>query len=138
MGDGEDFNKRNIAEFRANHGRVGGQFEGAPLLVLHTVGARSGEPRSNIMMYLKDGERYLVFASKAGADTSPAWYFNMRANPRVRVEVGDDAFEAEATELTGAERDDKFAEQARRFPGFGEYQNKTTRTIPVIALSPVR
>jgi deazaflavin-dependent oxidoreductase (nitroreductase family) len=138
MSDGEDFNTRNIAEFRANHGRVGGQFEGAPLLVLHTVGARSGEPRSNIMMYLKDGERYLVFASKAGADTSPAWYFNMRANPRVRVEVGDDAFEAEATELTGAERDDKFAEQARRFPGFGEYQNKTTRTIPVIALSPVR
>jgi deazaflavin-dependent oxidoreductase (nitroreductase family) len=66
--------------------------------------------------------RALVFASKAGADTSPAWYFNMRANPRVRVEVGDDAFEAEATELTGAERDDKYAEQARRFPGFGEYQ----------------
>lgn len=63
-----------------------------------------------------------MFASKAGADTSPAWYFNMRANPRVRVEVGDDAFEAEATELTGAERDDKYAEQARRFPGFGEYQ----------------
>jgi deazaflavin-dependent oxidoreductase (nitroreductase family) len=138
MSGGEVFNTRNIAEFRANHGRVGGQFEGAPLLVLHTVGARSGEPRSNIMMYLEDGERYLVFASKAGADTSPAWYFNMRANPRVRIEVGDDAFEAEATELTGAERDDKYAEQARRFPGFGEYQEKTTRTIPVIALSPVR
>jgi deazaflavin-dependent oxidoreductase (nitroreductase family) len=81
MSDGEDFNATNIAEFRANHGRVGGQFEGAPLLVLHTVGARSGEPRTNIMMYLEDGHRYRVFASKAGADTSPAWYFKMRANP---------------------------------------------------------
>jgi deazaflavin-dependent oxidoreductase (nitroreductase family) len=131
----DDFNANNIAEFRANHGRVGGQFEGAPLLILHTVGAKSGEPRTNIMMYLADGDRYLVFASKAGADTNPAWYFNMRANPRVRVEVGDDVFEADATELRGAARDDKYAEQASRYPGFADYQRKTTRTIPVVALT---
>jgi deazaflavin-dependent oxidoreductase (nitroreductase family) len=98
---------------------------------------RSGEPRTNIMMYLADGGRYLVFASKAGADTNPAWYFNMRTNPRVRVEVGDEAFDADATELTGAERDKKYAEQARRYPGFAGYQQKTTRVIPVVALSRV-
>ena len=137
MSDGDDFNANNIAEFRANHGRVGGQFEGAPLLILHTVGARSGEPRTNIMMYLADGDRYLVFASKAGADTNPAWYFNTTANPRVRIEVGDEVFDADATELSGAERDEKYAEQARRYPGFAGYQEKTDRTIPVIALSPV-
>ncbi|MDT5113871.1 MAG: hypothetical protein QOE20_5761, partial [Mycobacterium sp.] len=87
MADGEDFNSKNIAEFRANHGRVGGQFEGAPLLILHTVGAKSGEPRTNITMYLEDGDRYLIFASKAGADTNPAWYHNVSANPEVRIEV---------------------------------------------------
>jgi len=137
MSDGDDFNARNIEEFRANHGRVSGQFEGAPLLILHTVGARSGEPRTNVMMYLRDDDRYLVFASKAGADTNPAWYFNMRANPRVRVEVGDEVFDAEATELTGAERDAKYAEQGRRYPGFLDYEQKTTRVIPVVALSRV-
>jgi deazaflavin-dependent oxidoreductase (nitroreductase family) len=137
MADGEDFNAKNIAEFRANHGRVGGQFEGAPLLILHTVGAKSGEPRTNITMYLEDGDRYLIFASKAGADTNPAWYHNVSANPEVRIEVGDDAFVAVATELKGAERDEKYAEQARRYPGFGEYQEKTSRTIPVVALAPV-
>jgi deazaflavin-dependent oxidoreductase (nitroreductase family) len=87
------------------------------------------------MMYLADGDRYLLFASKAGADTSPGWYFNMRANPRVRVEVGDDVFDADATELEGAERDEKYAEQANRYPGFADYQRKTTRTIPVVALT---
>jgi deazaflavin-dependent oxidoreductase (nitroreductase family) len=137
MADGEDFNAKNIAEFRANHGRVGGQFEGAPLLILHTVGARSGDPRTNIMMYLADGARYLVFASNAGADTHPAWFFNIKANPRVRVEVGDDVFEAEAVEVQGDERDLRYAEQARRYPGFADYESKTSRTIPVVALDPV-
>ena len=132
-GDGDDFNAKNIAEFRANHGRVGGQFEGAPLLILHTVGAKSGEPRTNIMMYLADGDRYLIFASNAGADTHPAWYHNVSADPNVRIEVGDEAFDAVATELEGAERDEKYAEQARRYPGFAEYQKKTSRTIPVVA-----
>ena len=134
----DDFNTKNIAEFRANHGQVGGQFEGAPLLILHTVGAKSGQPRVNIMMYLADDDRYLVFASNAGADTSPAWYFNARADPNVRIEVGDETFDAVATELERAERDEKYAEQAKRYPGFAEYEEKTTRTIPVVALTPVR
>jgi deazaflavin-dependent oxidoreductase (nitroreductase family) len=137
VSDGDDFNAQNIEEFRANHGRVSGPFEGAPLVILHTVGARSGEPRTNIMMCLADGDRYLLFASNAGADTHPAWYFNIRANPRVRIEVGDDDFDAKATELTGAERDEKYAEQARRYPGFAEYEQKTSRIIPVVALSRV-
>ena len=132
----DDFNERNIAEFRANQGRVGGQFDGAPLLILHTKGARSGEPRTNMMMYLADNDRYLVFASKAGADTNPAWYWNLRAHPEVLVEIGDDTVEAHATELTGSERDEKFAEQAARYPGFAGYEEKTDRIIPVIALTP--
>jgi deazaflavin-dependent oxidoreductase (nitroreductase family) len=138
MADGEDFNAKNIAEFRENHGRVGGPFEGAPLLILHTVGAKSGQPRTNIMMYLQDGDRYLIFASNAGADSHPAWYHNVSANPDVRIEVGDDTFDAVATDLEGAERDEKYAEQARRYPGFGEYEEKTSRTIPVVALTPLR
>jgi deazaflavin-dependent oxidoreductase (nitroreductase family) len=133
---GDDFNERNIAEFRANHGRVGGQFEGAPLLILHSTGARSDEPRTNIMMYLDDGDRYLIFASKAGADSNPAWYWNLRAHPDVRIEVGDEELAAHAVELEGSERDAKYAEQASRFPGFSDYQKKTSRTIPVVALVP--
>ena len=136
MSDGNDFNERNIAEFRANHGRVGGQFEGAPLVVLHTVGARSGKPRTNIMMYLADGDRYLVFASKAGAEDNPAWYWNLKADPHARIEVGHDIVDVYATELQGAERDEKYALQAERYPGFAEYQRKTSRTIPVVALTP--
>ena len=136
MSDGNDFNERNIAEFRANHGRVSGPFEGAPIVLLHTVGARSGKPRTNIMMYLADGDRYLVFASNAGADDNPAWYWNLKANPDARIEVGDDIVDVHATELQGAERDDKYALQAERYPGFAEYQRKTSRTIPVVALTP--
>lgn len=137
MADGEDFNTTNIAEFRANHGRVGGQFDGAPLLILHTVGAKSGQPRTNIMMYLADGDRYLIFASNGGADTHPAWYHNVTAHPEVHIELGDEEFDGVATELEGAERDAKYAEQVRRYPGFGEYQEQTDRTIPVIAVTPV-
>src|SRR6201988_1461625 len=136
MSDGNDFNARNIAEFRANHGRVSGPFEGAPLVVLHTVGARSGKPRTNIMMYLADGGRYLVFASANGADDNPAWYWNLKANPDARIEVGDDIVDVHATELQGAERDDKYALQAERYPGFAEYERMTSRTIPVVALTP--
>ena len=131
MSDGNDFNQRNIAEFRANHGRVSGPFEGAPIVLLHTVGARSGKPRTNIMMYLADGDRYLVFASNAGADDNPAWYWNLMANPDARIEVGDDIVDVHATELQGAERDDKYALQAERYPGFAEYERMTSRTIPV-------
>jgi deazaflavin-dependent oxidoreductase (nitroreductase family) len=136
VSDGNDFNERNIAEFRANHGRVGGQFEGAPLVILHTVGAKSGKLRINIMMYLADGDRYLIFASKAGADENPAWYWNLKANPDARIEVGDGTVDVRATELQGAERDEKYALQAERYPGFADYEHKTSRTIPVVALTP--
>jgi deazaflavin-dependent oxidoreductase (nitroreductase family) len=138
MSDQNDFNEKNIAEFRANHGRVSGQFEGAPLVILHTVGARSGKQRTNIMMYLADGDRYLIFASKAGADDNPAWYWNLKAHPDVRIEVGDNTLDVHATELQGGERDEKYALQAERFPGFAEYQDNTSRTIPVVALTPTR
>lgn len=134
----DDFNRRNIEEFRANHGRLGGQFEGAPVLLLHSTGARSGEERVNPMMYLADGERYLVFASAAGADRNPAWYHNLLAHPDARIEVGDDSIEVHAVELQGAERDQKYAVQASRYPGFADYERKTTRTIPVLALIPTR
>ncbi|HVQ51961.1 MAG TPA: nitroreductase family deazaflavin-dependent oxidoreductase [Mycobacterium sp.] len=136
MSDGNDFNERNIAEFRSNHGRVSGPFDGAPIVLLHTVGARSGEPRINIMMYLADGDRYLVFASNAGADQNPAWYWNLKANPDVRIEVGDDILDVHATDLEGAEREEKYALQAGRYPGFAEYERMTSRTIPVVALTP--
>ncbi|MFF7469192.1 nitroreductase/quinone reductase family protein [Streptomyces sp. NPDC008092] len=131
-----DFNARNIEEFRANHGQLGGGFAGAPVLLLHTVGARSGAARVNPMMYLADGGRYLVFASKAGSDRNPDWYHNLLAHPQVSIEVGDDVVAVEAVELRGAERDTAFAEQARRYPGFAGYQRKTQRVIPVVALIP--
>ena len=136
MSDADDFNARNIAEFRANHGKLGGSFAGAPLLLLHTVGARSGQARVNPMMYLPDDGRYLVFASKAGSDHNPDWYYNLLAHPDARIEVGDEVLDVHATELQGQERDDRYAQQARLYPGFAGYQRKTSRIIPVIALVP--
>jgi len=132
----DDFNRRNIEEFRANHGRLGGPFEGAPVLLLHSKGARSGEERVTPIMYMADGDRYLVFASAAGADRNPAWYHNLVAHPNAAIEVGDDHVEVRAVELHGAERDAKYALQAERYPGFAEYERKTTRKIPVLALVP--
>ncbi|PXY36417.1 nitroreductase family deazaflavin-dependent oxidoreductase [Prauserella flavalba] len=136
MTDVAGFNTRIIEEFRRNHGKVGGPFEGAPLLLLHTIGARSGRHRINPMMYLPDGGAYLVFASKAGADTNPDWYWNLRARPEARIEVGDRELDVRAAELRGAERDEKYRVQAEHYPGFAEYQRKTDRVIPVIALVP--
>ena len=130
-----DFNTAVIEEFRANHGKVGGNFEGAPLLLLHSVGAKSGEVRVNPMMYLPDGDRFLVFASKAGAPTNPDWYHNLKANPEATIEVGDEVIEVRAEELPRAERDEKYAEQAARYPGFADYERKTDRVIPVVALT---
>jgi deazaflavin-dependent oxidoreductase (nitroreductase family) len=137
MADPNDWNAGIIEEFRANGGAVGGQFEGAPLLLLTTTGRRSGERRTSPMMYLDDGSgRWLVFASKAGMPTHPAWFLNLEADPRVTVEIGDRTVEASAVVLEGDERDRWFAEQARRYPGFAEYQAKTDRVIPVVALVP--
>lgn len=134
MSDPNDWNAQIIAEFRANAGRVGGNFEGAPLLLLHTTGAKSGSERVNPMMYLDlDGRRY-VFASKAGADTNPDWFHNLVANPSVKVEVGDETYNAQAVPLKGDERDRIYAEQSRRYQGFAEYQAKTERVIPVVEL----
>ena len=135
MSSPDDFNQQTIAEFRANHGQLGGGFAGAPMLLLHTVGARSGQPRVNPVMYLADGDRYLVFASKGGSDHNPDWYWNLRANPDATIEVGDDTVAVHATELTGTERDEKYRIQAERYPGFAEYERKTTRVIPVVALT---
>lgn len=109
-----------------------------PLLLLHTVGACGGRPRVNPVMYLADGGRYLVFASAAGADSHPAWYWNLLAHPDARIEVGDRVLDVRAVELTGAERDSKYRLQAERYPSFGGYQRNTARTIPVMALTPLR
>jgi deazaflavin-dependent oxidoreductase (nitroreductase family) len=135
-GSANDWNAQTIAEFHRNHGKVGGSFEGAPLLLLHHTGARSGKRRVNPMMYLKDGDRYLVFASKAGADTNPDWYYNLRARPDVQIEVGDETIDARAVEITGPERDRLYARQASLYPAFAMYQSLTKRVIPVIALTP--
>lgn len=132
-----DFNDQVIAEFRANHGRVGGSFEGAPLLLLHSTGARSGAERVHPMMYRVDGDRFLVFASKAGAPDNPDWYHNLMAHPEASVEVADETFVVRASELTGAERDAAYTEQSAEFPGFADYQEKTSRVIPVVALTRV-
>ncbi|SDI91884.1 deazaflavin-dependent oxidoreductase, nitroreductase family [Frankineae bacterium MT45] len=130
-----DYNASIISEFRANGGRVGGNFEGAPLLILHSIGARSGETRLNPMMYLPEGEKFYVFASKAGADTNPDWYHNLKAHPEVEVEVGTDTLEVTAAEVTGTDRDQIYARQAKLYPGFAEYEAKTSRVIPVMELT---
>jgi deazaflavin-dependent oxidoreductase (nitroreductase family) len=138
MADSNNWNTGIIEEFRANHGVVGGPFAGAPMLLLSTTGAKSGAVRTNPMMYLADGERVLVFASKAGAPTNPDWYHNLVANPTVTVEIGDDRYDAKASVVTGEERDRLYAKQAELYPGFAEYEAKTTRTIPVVALERIR
>ena len=130
-----DYNAQNIAEFRNNHGKVGGYFEGAPLLLLHTYGRRTGKLRVNPLMYLKDGKRYLVFASKGGADKHPDWFLNLKAHPNVQVELGDETINVRAEEVTGHERDTLYERQATLYPQFAEYQRKTKRIIPVIALT---
>lgn len=130
-----DWNAKVIAEFRSNDGVVGGQFEGAPVLLLHTKGAKSGQVRVNPMMYLDYEGRRFVFASKAGAPVNPDWYHNLVAKPKVTVEVGTDTYEATATPLSREERDRIYPVQAERYPGFAEYERNTTRIIPVVELT---
>ncbi|MDQ1614434.1 MAG: hypothetical protein QOJ60_373 [Actinomycetota bacterium] len=134
-----DFNAAVIAEFRANEGRVGGNFEGAPITLVHHRGRTSGRDFVAPMMYLPaddDPATIYVFASKAGAPTHPDWYYNLTAAGSAEVEVGTEQYPVTVTELTGDERDRVYAEQSRRYPGFGEYAEKTAgiRTIPVLAL----
>jgi len=134
MSDYLDWNNAVIAEFRANDGRLGGPFEGAPVLLLHTTGAKSGADRVSPVMYLDHEGHLYVFASKAGADSHPDWYRNLTANPVVSVELGTETFEATASSLEDSERDRIYALQVERVPGFSEYQEKTTRVIPVVEL----
>ena len=129
-----DWNRQIIEEFRSNGGKVGGSFAGAPLLLLTTTGARSGIARTTPVMYLPDGERLIIFASKAGASTNPDWYHNLVAHFEATVEVGSETFKVTAVEVTGEERDQLYARQAALYSGFAAYEAKTTRRIPVIAL----
>jgi len=131
-----NWNTAIIDEFRANEGRVGGNFEGAPMLLLHTVGARSGEPRVNPMVYRREGDAYIVFASKAGAPTNPDWYHNLVAHPDVEAEIGADTVTLTARVAEGEERERLWNAQKQVMPGFADYERKTSRQIPVVVLEP--
>jgi deazaflavin-dependent oxidoreductase (nitroreductase family) len=131
-----DFNDQIIEEFHANEGRVGGMFEGMPLLLLHHTGAKSGESRINPLAYQADDGRYVIFASKGGAPNNPAWYHNLLAHPDVKIEVGSDTLDVRASEASGEERERLYRTQADRVPQFAEYEQQTDRTIPVIVLTP--
>jgi deazaflavin-dependent oxidoreductase (nitroreductase family) len=131
-----DYDAAIIEEFRANAGRLGGSWEGRDLLLLTTTGRKSGRPHTKPMVYTRDGDRLLVYASKGGAPSHPDWYLNLAADPHVVVEVGPDRYDSVATPLEGEERDREFAAQAERNPVFGDYERKTSRVIPVVALTP--
>jgi deazaflavin-dependent oxidoreductase (nitroreductase family) len=134
MPDPNDWNSSIIEEFHSNAGKVGGPFEGRTLLLLHSKGARSGKTRINPLAYLVEGDRYVIFASKGGAPTNPDWYHNLIANPEVTIEVGTETIPARATILEGEERDAMWKRIVELMPGFGEYEKKTDRKIPAIAL----
>jgi deazaflavin-dependent oxidoreductase (nitroreductase family) len=138
MSEINDWNASIIGEFRKNGGKVGGRFANAPVVLITTQGARSGKPRTNPLVCLPDGNRLVIFASYGGAPKNPDWYHNLRANPEITIEHGTETFQARAVIAEGEERDRLFAEQARRFPAFGDYQAKTTRKIPVIILERMR
>jgi deazaflavin-dependent oxidoreductase (nitroreductase family) len=133
-----DRNKQIIDEFRTNSGKVGGRFEGRTLLLLHTKGAKSGQERINPVAYVKDGDRFVVIASKGGADTHPDWYYNVITDPLVTVEVGTETFQAKATVAEEPERTHLYDKMVEVAPGFDDYRRKTTRVIPVIVLTPVK
>jgi deazaflavin-dependent oxidoreductase (nitroreductase family) len=133
-----DFNQAVIDEFRANSGKVGGYFAGANMLLLHTTGAKSGQSRTNPMVYVADGDRLVVIASKGGDDKNPDWYYNLLAHPAVTVELGDEKFQARATPVTEEpERSRLYAKMVEHRSGFAEYEKKTKRKIPAIVLERV-
>ena len=134
MTDRNDFNQNVIKQFRANGGKVGPPFEGAPMLLLTTTGARSGQRRTTPLVHTRYGDDIVVLASKGGAPFHPAWYHNLVANPEVTLEVGTETFKARARVATGEEHDRLYAAQAKLMPNFAEYQRKTTRRIPVVVL----
>ena len=129
-------NQEIIEEFRANAGKVGGWFEGAPMLLLHTIGAKSGLPRVNPLMYQQVGDDLAVFASKAGAPTNPDWYYNLRANPNVEIELGTETIPVTAFVADDDERDRIWEIQKQRYPTFAEYEKTAAgRKIPVVLLT---
>ena len=134
MPDVEDWNKNLIEEFRSSGGELSGPLAGAPVLLLTTTGAKTGRQHTTPVMYLADGDRLAVFATKAGAPTNPDWYHNLLANPRATVEVGTETFEVDAEVATPEERNRLYAIQAERYPGFAEYEAMTSRVIPVVLL----
>ena len=127
-------NRAVVDEFRANAGKVGGRYEGRPLLLLTMTGRKTGRTLVTPVMYLADGDSYCIFATKGGAPQHPDWYLNLVAQPRVVVEVGAERFEAQATVVGPQERDALYAKQASLFSQFADYAKKTTRTIPVVRL----
>jgi deazaflavin-dependent oxidoreductase (nitroreductase family) len=130
-----DFNKNIVEEFRANAGVVGGPFEGRPLLLLHTTGAKSGQPRLVPLAYFNVDGKLIIIGSKAGADTNPDWVHNLRANPRAHIEIGTDAYDVVAREFSREERNAAYPKVVAVAPGFGEYQAKTSRVIPLFELT---
>ncbi len=131
-----DWNAKIIEEFRANEGRVGGPFEGAPMILIHHIGARTGTERVAPLVYFpQDDGTMVIIASKAGAPTNPDWYHNLKANPSIEVEVGTETFRVTTEEVLGEERDQVWAKVVAERPGFGEYQEKTSRKIPVLRLT---
>ncbi len=132
-----DWNDKIIEEFRANGGKVGGPFDGAPILLLHTTGAKTGQERVNPMMYRAIDGGYAVFASKAGAPTNPDWYHNLVAHPDVQAEIGTQTLALRAHVAADAEREPIWTAHKTEYPGFQEYEEKTTRQIPVVILEPV-
>ena len=138
MSSRTNWNKPIIDEFRANSGKVGGAFAGKTLLLLHTVGAKSGQERINPVAYVTDGDRLVIIASKGGSPTNPDWYHNILANPIVTVELGTEQFQARAAIASEPERTRLYNKMVAMMPGFAEYQRKTTRVIPVFTLTRVR
>lgn len=131
----DDFNRGVVAEFRANGGKVGGPFEGGDLLLLHTTGAKSGQPRLSPLAYLTVDGKMLIVGSYAGAPKDPAWVHNLRANPRAHIEVGTEVYDVLVRELPGDERDATYPKITAVAPVFAEYQANTTRAIPLFELT---
>ena len=137
MSELNERNQKIIDEFRANHGKVGGGFEGRTLLLLHTLGARSEQERINPVAYVRDDDRFVVIASKGGAPTNPDWYYNLLQNPQVTIEVGSEKHQAQAVVAEEPERTRLYNKMVEVMPGFDDYRRRTTRVIPVILLTPV-
>ena len=131
-----EYNAKVIGEFRANSGRVGGIWEGTPLLLLHHIGAKSGVSRVNPVAYLPDDPGYLIWAANGGAPTHPAWYHNLKAHPITRIEIGGETIDVVAEEATGDRRDRLFDRATARYPQLADVGRKTTRVIPMMVLTP--